>query len=178
MMEGIDQSYSAAIFIGYHAKAHAPHAILKHTMTQNIMDLRVNGMSVAEAGWNALIAGAFGVPVVMVSGDRAVCEYASQVFAPHKTVAVKDAFGTASVNLSPSVAQDLIRENVQLAIMERGCCKPFTMGNDYSVEISFSKEEMAYRGSWYPGAERIDETTIGFRSKGFMDALRFYHFVG
>jgi len=178
MMEGIDESFQAAILVGYHAKAHTPHAILKHTMSLNIADLRVNGVSLAEAGWNALIAGIFGVPVVMVAGDRAICEYSSQLFGPAKTVAVKDAIGTASGNLSAVRAQDLIREGVQQALELRAGCKPFTLGEEYFVEISFSKEELAYRGSWYPGAERIDETTIGFRSKGFMDALRFYHFVG
>jgi D-amino peptidase len=178
MMEGIDDSFHAAVFIGYHAKAHTPHAILKHTMSPKIMDLRVNGISMAEAGWNALIAGYFGVPVVMVSGDRAVCEYVNELFSPASAVAVKDAIGKASVNVHPAVAQDLIREGVRKALLQRDKCKPFVMGPEYRVEVSFSEEELAYRGSWYPGAQRVNDNTIAFGSNDFFEVLRFFHFAG
>lgn len=74
MREGIDKSFDAVIFIGYHAKAGTPNAILEHTMSsRNITDVSINGISLPEAGINALIAGYYDVPVVFLSGELAVC---------------------------------------------------------------------------------------------------------
>src|SRR4051812_14238286 len=74
MMEGIDSSFDAAVFIGYHAKAGTPGAILEHTSTGNVVDFTINGVSLPEGGYNALTAGLYGVPVVFAAGDRALVE--------------------------------------------------------------------------------------------------------
>jgi len=177
MMECIDSSFAAAVFIGNHAKANAPHAILKHTMSLAISDLRVNGMSLSEAGWNALIAGYYGVPVVFVSGDKAVCEHCQSLFPNVYTVAVKEAVGSASVNLHPAKARELIRAGVEQAVRERAKCTPFVLAQGYTVEIEFTKEDKAYRAQWYPGAERVNERTVRFMSDDFLACLRFFDFV-
>ena len=70
-MEGIDSTFDAVVFIGYHAKAGTPNAILEHTSTGNVVDFSINGVSLPEGGYNALVAGMYGVPVVFVAGDRA-----------------------------------------------------------------------------------------------------------
>jgi len=177
MMECIGDSFAAAVFIGYHAKANTPHAILKHTMSLKISDLRVNGLSLPEAGWNALIAGYYGVPVVFVAGDKAVCEQCRTFLPNVQTVAVKDAVGSASVNLHPAKARELIRAGVEKAVRERAQCSPFALKGGYTVEVEFTKEEKAYRGQWYPGAERVDDRTIRFKSDDFLACLRFFDFV-
>src|SRR6188474_2027577 len=76
MMEGIDATFGAAVFIGYHARAGTPDAILAHTSNGNVVDFSINGTSLPEAGYNALVAGLYDVPVVFVSGDRAFVEQA------------------------------------------------------------------------------------------------------
>lgn len=177
MMEGIDRSFDAAVLVGYHAKANTPNAILKHTMNLKISDLRVNGVSLSEGGWNALIAGYFGVPVVFVSGDKAICDYSHELFGQVETVAVKEAIGTASVNMHPSKARALIRQGVTRALLQRDVYRPFSLGPEYVVEIAFTEEQRAARGQWYPGAQRIDSNTISFRSREFVDCLRFFDFV-
>lgn len=177
MMECIDSSFDAVVFIGNHAKANTPNSVLKHTMSVQITDLRVNGVSLPEAGWNALLAGYHGVPVVFVSGDRAICDYCSKLFPGVETVAVKDALGVASINLHPAKARELIKVGVTRALMNRHLCKPYTLGPEYFVEIEFSNEEKAHRGQWYPGAERVNERTVGYRSKDFNACMRFFDFV-
>ena len=73
MMGGLDESFDAAIFIGYHTSTSNPEGVRAHTMSSaTLTDVRLNGTSVAEAGFNAAIAGHFGVPIVMVSGDDAI----------------------------------------------------------------------------------------------------------
>src|SRR5262249_53319110 len=70
MMQGIDSSFDAVIFVGYHAKAGSAVGVLAHTGSGAIADLRINGRSVGEAGMNILAAGVLGVPVVMITGDQ------------------------------------------------------------------------------------------------------------
>src|SRR5919109_1694684 len=74
MMEGIDSTFDAVVFIGYHAKAGTPNAILEHTSTGNVVDFSVNGVSLPEGGYNAITAGFFCVPLVFVARGRAVGE--------------------------------------------------------------------------------------------------------
>src|SRR5688572_21899913 len=82
MMEGIDSTFGAVVFIGYHAKAGTQKAILEHTSTGNVVDFSINGVSLPEGGYNALVAGLYGVPVVFASGDRAVVEQLRGLLGP------------------------------------------------------------------------------------------------
>ncbi|MCH8254506.1 MAG: M55 family metallopeptidase, partial [Gemmatimonadetes bacterium] len=113
MMEGIDQSFDAAIFIGYHAKAGTPDALLEHTSSGNVMDFAINGVSMPEMGYNALIAGSYGVPVVFVAGDKPLCEQAMGLLGNVETVAVKEGIGAAALSLHPEVAHARIRSGVE-----------------------------------------------------------------
>lgn len=80
MMEGIDDSFDAVVFIGYHARAGTADAIIDHTSTGNVVDFAINGRSLPEAGYNALMAGHYGVPVVFVAGDQAICDQVGDLF--------------------------------------------------------------------------------------------------
>ena len=79
MMEGIDKTFDAVVFIGYHARAGTPNAVLKHTMSLSLFDVILNGVRVPEAAWNAAIAGYFDVPVVFLSGDTAICQQVQEI---------------------------------------------------------------------------------------------------
>src|SRR5882724_1136779 len=112
MMQGIDETFDAAVFIGYHAGEGTPSAILAHTISSaRILELKLNGTAVPEAGLNAAIAGDFGVPVVFLSGDQTAGQQARELLGPIGTVAVKQATGFYSAAmLSPVECQRLIRE--------------------------------------------------------------------
>jgi len=90
---------------------------------------------------------------------------------------VKEAVGSASVNLHPAKARELIRAGVEQAVRERAKCTPFVLAQGYTVEIEFTKEDKAYRAQWYPGAERVNERTVRFMSDDFLACLRFFDFV-
>src|SRR5262245_43612075 len=93
MMEGIDATFAAAIFIGYHAKAGTPNAVLAHTSNGNVIDFEINGVSMPEAGYNALVAGLYDVPVVFVAGDKAFVEQAKGLFGQVESVVTKTEIG-------------------------------------------------------------------------------------
>ncbi len=176
MMEGIDSSFDAAIFIGYHAKAMSQNATLKHTMSGTILDLKVNNISLPEAGWNGLIAGYCGVPVVFIAGDKAVCEQSKSIFGEILTLPVKEGIGEASINLHPEVSRDLIKAGVKEALKNLKKFKPLRYEAPYTIQIDFKQENLAAKLSYYPGAERVGEYGVSFTHQDFYEIMRFFMF--
>ncbi|MGD9345745.1 MAG: M55 family metallopeptidase [Candidatus Aminicenantes bacterium] len=177
MMEGIDESFDAVIFIGYHARANTPNATLDHTMSGVLYDVVLNGKKMPEAGINAFIAGNFGVPVVLVAGDKAICEQVKELFGDVETVAVKQGMGNAARMLPPKKAQELIKTKTTEALKRVGDFKPFTLTPPYTMDVTFKDEWRAANTRWIPGAERKDNTTITFTSDDWMEILRFFKFA-
>ena len=177
MMEGIDKTFDAVIFIGYHARANTPNAVLKHTMTGAIYDVVLNGKKMPEAGINAFIAGNFGVPIALIAGDLAICKQAKELFGNVETVAVKEGIGNAAKMLHPKKAQDLIRKKTTEALKRLKDFKPFKFKPPYKMEVTFKDEERAESASWIPGAKRSGNTSVSFTSNDFMEVLKFFMFA-
>jgi D-amino peptidase len=117
MMEGLDESFDAIVFIGYHAKADAPRGLFAHTGSGVVRDLQINGRSVGEGGMNAALAAWYGVPVVAVSGDDVAVAEVKESVPTVRTVAVKRAINIRAVELKPLQAarreiQDAARDGV------------------------------------------------------------------
>ena len=174
LMEGIDKTFDAVIFVGYHAKAGTKDATMDHTMSGSIYDLKVNGISLPEAGWNGLIAAYYHVPVIFIAGDKAVCEQAKAIFGDIETVAVKEGFGEACLSLHPQKAREQIKAGVKRALRRVGEFKPLKYKSPYTIEIQFKNEHQAYRASWYPGAKRVGDWGVSYTSKDFLDLMRFF----
>ena len=166
MMEGIDSTFDAVVFVGYHAKAGTPNAILEHTSTGNVVDIAINGVSFPEGGYNALVAGLYGVPVVFVAGDRAVVTQIRELLGPIGGVAVKEEINDASLGLSPKRASDEIRRGVELAVRNRASAKRFSMPGPYTMVLKVKVERPLY-----PGAQRVREGEFSFTSNSLLDVL-------
>lgn len=174
MMEGIDETFDAVVFIGYHARAGTPNAVLKHTMTGTIFDVVINGKKMPEAGINGFIAGQFNVPVVMVAGDLAITKQAKELFRDIETVSVKEGIGKAAKMLHPEKAQVMIKKKVEKALRRIKDFKPYKPNPPYTMEVTFTDENIAHRASWYPGAKRTGDRSVAFTSNDFMEVLRFF----
>ena len=174
MMEGIDKTFDAVIFIGYHARASTPNAVLKHTMSTALLDVIINGKKMPEAGINGLMAGYFGVPVVLVSGDQAIAAQAKELFGDVETVIVKEAIATAALNLHPVKAQELIKQKTTAALKRLKDFKPYKLASPYTLEVSFADEAGAQKASWIPGAVRKDEHTVVFSAADLMDLMKLF----
>ena len=166
MMEGIDSTFGAVVFIGFHAKAGTPNAILKHTSTGNVVDFAINGVSLPEGGYNALVAGLSGVPVVFVSGDRAAVDQIRGLLGPIGGVAVKEEIGDASNGLSPKQAQEEIRRGVEQAVRNRAGAKLYKMAPPYTMVLKVKQERPLF-----PGAQRVREGEVTFTSPNLLDVL-------
>jgi D-amino peptidase len=140
MMQGVDlDGVGAVFFTGYHAKAGTPNAPLAHTWTGWLNDVRINGRSTGEFGINAIVAGHFDVPIVLVTGDdKAVAQTRDFVGEDVVGVVVKDGLSTfAAIHHHPLVAQDRIREGAARAISQVGKVSPYALPDDARVEVEF-----------------------------------------
>lgn len=176
MMEGIGDCFDAAMFVGYHAAADVPDATLKHTMSFRISEVRINDVLMAEAGLNALIAGMFGVPVIFIAGDQAVCEYATQTFGKIQTVSVKEGMGSAAINLHPEKANEEIKAGAERAMMNLQDFSPFFLEPPYRFTVRYRHEHSAFKAAFYPGTERLDNLTVRIVSENLRDCFHFFYF--
>ena len=173
MMEGIDETFDAVIFVGYHARAGTPNAVLEHNMTLFFLDVVLNGKKVPEAGINGAIAGHFGVPVVLIAGDLAVTHQGRELFGDIETVAVKEGIGQAGKMLHPKKAQEMIKKKTEKALKRLKDFKPYKLNPPYKLEITFTDELFANNASWLPGAKRTGDRSVSFTSNDFMEVLKF-----
>ena len=178
MMQGIDETIEAVIFVGYHASEDSPAAILSHTMLGDGFKIKLNGKEVPEAGLNAAIAGDFGVPVVFLSGDQTVGEEVKRLLGPIETVAVKQAIGFhAATMLHPEEAQRLIREGVKRGIDRRASLVPYKVDHPVEFELTFTTTVNAELAAYLPGVKRLSGNTVLFAAKDMTEASKFLEAV-
>ncbi|WP_188068265.1 M55 family metallopeptidase [Brevibacillus brevis] len=173
MMQGIDSSCDAAFFIGYHGKAGTGDAVLNHTLSGlAIHRLILNGKEVGEAGLNAAIAGAFGVPVVLVTGDSQTAKEVEEDIPGVFTVAVKTGItGLSSQAMHPVRARELIRQQAKEALLQRRTVKPLAQKVENTIEVEFTKSQFATAVSWMPGIELIEGRTVRFHSPDLVSMM-------
>jgi len=175
MMESIDESFDAAIFIGYHARAGTTNGVLDHTSSGNVTDVSINGISMPETGYNALMAGYHDVPVVFVAGDKAVCDQAKELLGTVETVAVKEGIGAAALNLHPEVAREQIRAGVERALRNLDDYEPYKLKAPYTLVLTLKTEQDIYRGAaLYPGAKRTGDWELTYVADDVMEIVRAY----
>ena len=151
MMEGIDSTFGAVVFVGYHAKAGTPNAILEHTSTGNVVDLSINGVSLPEGGYNAMVAGLYGVPVVFAAGDKALVDQIRSLLGPIEGVAVKEEILDAVNSMSPKSAQDAIRAGVEKAVRNRASFKSYKPAGPYTMVLKVKTARPIYAGATQTG---------------------------
>ncbi len=159
MMQGISSDVDIVFFIGYHAASGTGAAVLEHTWTRQIIQVHLNGQSMGEMGLNAALAGAYGAPVVLVTGDRAVTEEARALLGDIETVAIKDGVTrTAARCLHPEVACKHIREAAERAT--KLDVAPFVVTTPIKLRVMFERALHADMAELVPGSYRVDGRTI------------------
>jgi D-amino peptidase len=176
MMQGIDASFAACLLIGYHAKAGTQDAILDHTISSSVVRaVKVNGLELPELGLNAAIVGYYNVPVVLVSGDAAVCRQTTEVLGKDVvTVQVKEAYGRLAAKLVPMVeARQMIKAGVKDALARLGRVKPFKLAAPYSFELAYYLSAQADMGAMLlPNVKRVDARTLTFTADDYIEGFR------
>lgn len=165
MMAGIDESFDAAILLGYHARAGTPDGLMCHTFSSDFHNVRVNGTIIGETGLSALHAGRYGVPIVAVTGDEALCREARELMPWVTTAAVKWAMARESARLlGIGPARKLLREAVAAGLdaSQSGSVQPLRLDEPLGVEIDLAQGVEAHRLVQLYGARRISPATVAF----------------
>ncbi len=175
MMQGIDSSFDACIFVGYHARAGSAPAILDHTISGGtIHAIRVNGKELPELGINAAIAGYYKVPVIMISGDQEACSQAKAILgADVVTAMVKEATGRQAARLLPAEeARNRLREAAYDAIQKRDKIPPFRLDPPFTFEVDFMNSAQSEMPMMLPQVKRANARSVTFTSSDYLEGFR------
>lgn len=162
MVQGLDESFDGAFFIGYHAKMGTPSAVLDHTFSYSIIrDVKINDVSVGEFGLNAGFAGHHGVRCALVTGDTKLIAEAKNLVPEIESVAVKTGQSRNSAHCYPfSETLEEIRVMSRRAIDYLYQKNIFSFSVPLQLKIEFSKAEMADRVEQLDEFQRIDTYTV------------------
>lgn len=184
MMFGLDETFDAVLYIGYHAPAGDPGSPMSHTSTGNSNFILLNGKRMSEFMLNSFTAAMYGVPVVFLSGDARICELAGEMVPPITTVATKRGVGASAFNVSPATVIKELRAKVTELFsgdpetvarrLER--CK-VALPQNFVYEVNLKDLKKAYQMSFYPGMKAVDERTIRMESDRWMDIVTAHSFV-
>ncbi|MBC5810860.1 MAG: M55 family metallopeptidase [Candidatus Eremiobacteraeota bacterium] len=164
MSEGIDGTFSAAFFTGYHAGIGEADGTLDHTYSPDtVYEVRVNGIRCSETTLNAAVLGLHGVPVALVTGDRTTVESARAQLPWIEGAVVKESIGRYAVNsVSPAAACTIIREAAERAVRRVGDMQPFRFDSPVTLEIAFTGTQNADFAELIPGFQRTGGRSVRF----------------
>ena len=176
MVQGIDESVNGVMYIGYHARAGTARAILDHTWATRVMGVWLNDVLVGEAGLNAAVCGHFGAPVILVSGDQAVCAELTSLLGEVETMEVKHASSRFSAEHLPAGrARQLIESGAKRAVQrlkEGKGPKPYQPARPVQVTLEFNQSDMVDAAMRVPGTTRLDGRRMRFEAADMPEAYR------
>ncbi|MGH8223772.1 MAG: M55 family metallopeptidase [Woeseiaceae bacterium] len=175
MMEGIDETFDGVILLGYHASASNTRGVRAHTLSSaNVTELRLNGTSMSEGSMNAAIAGHFGVPVIMISGDDVAVAETQVIAGGMEGAVVKWAKGFHSAQtLTPEAAYEVIRTRTMSAIDRIEEFEPYVLETPIELELSLKHYRPVELLAYLPNVERVNAHTIRYVGQDMLEISRF-----
>jgi len=178
MMQGLDSTFAAVIFIGYHPQASTVDGVLDHTYSGNLKSVRLNGKEVGEYGLNAALAGHYSVPVVFISGDRAVTEQARAFIPGVEALAVKEGIGkTAARTMNPAAAREKIAAGIKAALARRTDIRPVQLTRPVTIEIELADSSQAEAAMVVPAMERVSGRVVRYAAPDMTVAYKISRLV-
>src|SRR5712671_6563576 len=175
----LESGCDAALFVGMHAMAGTADGVLSHTVSgQAWQNLRFNGKLVGETGINAALCGNWGVPVLLVTGDRAVCTEARELLGERlTTVEVKEGLGRFSARMqTPVRARKLIEEGARQALSDLKAVAPYDPGRPCELEIDFTTPDRLQEYANRQGVEVTGPRSIVVHGDDWWTAWKAFFF--
>lgn len=175
MMQGIDATFDACIFIGYHARAGTTASILDHTISSStVRAIRINNQELPEMGINAAIAGYHKVPVIMLSGDAETCAQAKSLFGGELVaVPVKEAIGRQAARLLPAAeARMRLRDAAKEAYLKRGKLAPFLLNAPFTFEVEFLNSYQTEQPMLLHQVKRSGPRAVTFSAGDYLEGFK------
>jgi len=172
MAYGIDKSFDAAMFIGYHSGAGRIGNPMSHTLNGNIGTLTINDVLTSEFLLYSYACALEGVPTVFLSGDKTLCEDSQHMHPNLVTCSVKDASGPATINYSTKDTLPKIRALVEKALKQNLSSALVKLPNHFEAELRFKQQWMAEKAMWFPNVKRKSDEVVTYSSDNFFEILR------
>ena len=179
MMAGIDETFDAVIFIGYHSSTNNMKGVRAHTFSSaRLTRVALNGKDVTEGAWNAAIAGHFGVPVVMMSGDDAAIQEVQSLVGNLEAAETKKHLSFHSANtITPEASYELIGQKTRAAFKRLKDFKPYKVASPITLDISFKHYRVAEVLAYLKSVQRTDAHSIRYVGKDMPDLADFELFI-
>ncbi len=177
MIYGLDESFDAVMFIGYHSPAYSNGNPLAHTMNGNLNEVFINGIRTSEFLLHSFAAQSIGVPSVFISGDVDLTNHAKTINPNIKVLGVNEGKGNSVTSMHPDVATELISKNVEQALTDDLCNYNISLPDKFELKVRYNNHKDAYKASFYPGAIQLDEKTICINLENYFDLLRAASFI-
>ncbi|SKC85236.1 M55 family metallopeptidase [Maledivibacter halophilus] len=178
MVQELDESFDALMFIGYHSRSGSGANPLSHTMNAHAINyIKINGTYASEFLIHAYAAATVDVPVVFVSGDKGLCEEINKFNENISTFAVKEGVGNSTIGINSNLAAQLTEEKVEEALKGNLSLCKIKLPDSFEVEISYVNHIKAYKASFYPGVKQISPTNIVYKSRSYFDVLCMISFL-
>jgi D-amino peptidase len=171
----LEQGCDAALFVGMHARAGTRFGVLSHTVSSEAWhNLFFNGKVVRETGINAALCGNWGCPVLLVTGDKATCEEARELFGEElMTVAVKEGLGRFTArHLAPQRARVLIEEAARKAVSEMPKVAIYDPGKPCEIRVELVSTDRAEAYRYKAGVEIPESRTVVSRAADWWTAWK------
>jgi len=161
-LPGLDETFGGVFIVGAHAMAGTLNAFLDHTQSSTTwFNYYINNRKCGEIGQVGAIAGHYGVPVLLVTGDVKACAEARDFFGDIDTVAVKEAIGRSFARcIHPEKTADMIRKAAKRAMGRVGKIKPWTLKLPIEIKLEVTRSNYADNLAKNEGVEREDARTV------------------
>ena len=169
----LERGYAAVAFLGQHSLAGVRAGIMAHSYSSlGIQNMLMNGKPVGEIGSRAALAGWYNVPVIFLSGDQTAAKELKDIVPEAEVAVVKEGLARYTcISLSAQAARELIREKARRAIEKLGQIKPYRMQGPVVFEYEYAtRNSLPMDAHLRPGAEVVNDRTIRYRGKDFMEA--------
>ena len=181
MVEGLDSTFVAAIFLGYHSRAGTANGFIAHTGTGAVKGLWLNDTEVGEGELNAAYAGSMGVPVIMAAGDSAFVDQFTRTVRVEAVTTKYAVTPQAARLLHPQVVRERLVAAAGRALAGRQNAKPWVIGKPVRVRLRLSDNTVTQILQAIPGVKQVDGFTVEFTAPTMADAYRLirlmYRFV-
>ena len=177
MVQELDKTFSAVLFVGFHSAAGSGGNPISHTLSPEFSKIMINGRKASEFLIHIYAAAMVGIPVVFISGDEEVCKEATDLNPDIQTVAVNKGIGDSVISIHPSEALIRIKEGVESALKRDLNIYQFSLPPYFKTELFFKNPALAYRASFYPGMRQVSPECVLFQSENYFEVLRMFLFA-
>lgn len=178
MVQGLDETFDALLFVGYHSASGTSTNPLAHTMNNTKINyIKLNGQYLSEFLIHTYIAAYLNVPVVFLSGDKGLCDEAKKVNSNIVTVPVKEGIGNATINIHPQLALDLIRDGVEKSLKKDLSLYKIELPEEFIIVISYREIKDCMKALNYHNVTQIGHKQIMFKTDDFMEVVRAIEFL-